>query len=224
MKSCKYSNGLNQNLQSFIALIGLILFYPIMLLIAFLLKVTSQGSILFKQERLGRFGKPFIIYKFRTMRPHVNGSKFTYTEDKRITKIGGFLRKYKLDEIPQLWNILNHSMSFVGPRPEVKQYINLELSIWQDVLSVRPGLTDPITIELRNEQELLSQVKTNKESFYVNCLLPYKLKGQLKYIKERSWLSDLKIIFLTILSVLNPSISKTPSLEKIKKVVINEIF
>ena len=218
MKKYYSKNGLNQNLQSLIALISLIIFSPLFVIISLLIKFSSKGPIFFKQERIGRYGKPFIIYKFRTMRTDIKGPDFTSSNDKRITKIGKYLRKFKLDELPQLWNIINSSMSFVGPRPEVKKYINLELSIWQDVLSVRPGLTDPIMIELRNEQDLLSEIKDDKELFYLNYLLPYKLNGQAKYIKERSYYSDLKMIFITILLVLKPSISKAPSLEKIKKI------
>ena len=209
--------GLNQNIQVLLALILVIFLSPILLIISLLVKISSPGSILFKQKRMGLYGKLFTIYKFRTMKENTFGSDFTASNDERITKIGFYLRIYKLDELPQLWNILNKTMSFVGPRPEVPKYVNSDLSIWKDILSVRPGLTNPIMFEFINEQSFLKTIIKDREKFYEKFLLPYKLKIQLDYIKRRTWIYDLKIIFITILLILFPSLSKKPSIEKIKK-------
>ncbi len=217
MKDFSPPNGLDQNIQSFIAFFMLVFFLPLFIIIACLIKLTSSGPVFFKQKRVGKNGKIFIIYKFRTMKVNNIGSKITASDDSRITKIGSYLRILKLDELPQLWNIFNKTMSFVGPRPEVEQYVDFKLPIWHKILSVRPGLTDPIMIQFRNEETLLDQVKGNREFFYKEYLLPYKLKGQLNYLKKRSWISDIKIIFITIFLTLMPSLSKSPTIEKIMK-------
>ena len=210
-------SGLNQNIQSLSALILLIILFPIFIFIGLLIKISSDGPIIFKQKRVGLHGKIFTLYKFRTMKQYNHGSKITEVKDKRITKIGHYLRIFKLDEIPQLWNIFNKTMSFVGPRPEVEKYVDLNYKIWNNVLSVRPGLTDPVMFELRNEQDLLAEISEDKELFYTNHLLPHKLKIQFDYIKKRSWLSDIKIIFLTIFLTIFPWFTKTPTINKIKQ-------
>ncbi len=209
------SPGLNQNLQVLFALIIIIFLSPILLIISLLVSMSSPGPILFRQKRIGLNGSVFTIYKFRTMKQNNIGSDITASNDQRITKLGNYLRILKLDELPQLWNIVNKTMSFVGPRPEVKKYVNYDLTIWKKILSVRPGLTNPVMFELINEQSFLKKIK-NKEIFYEKFLLPYKLKIQLEYLNRRTWLSDLKIIFLTIFLILFPTLSKKPSIEKIK--------
>ena len=146
-----------------------------------------------------------------------SGLRITNSNDKRITPIGYFLRKSKIDELPQLYNIANKTMSFVGPRPEVYEYVDLSNDIWMEVLSVRPGLTDPIMLNFRNEQELLDQCDKDKELFYINKILPYKLKISLSYIRRRSWITDLRIILYTIIIIFLPSLSTYPTKEKFEK-------
>ena len=177
--------------------IGLLLLSPLFFAIAVLILIGDGPPILFTQLRVGKNGKRFDIWKFRTMRPGFAGIPVTASHDKRITRIGRELRRYKLDELPQLFNVLRGDMSLVGPRPEVADYVNLESADWQAVLRVRPGITDMATLLYRNEEELLSAAG-DIESFYCGHLLPAKLFLHRRYLQERSFWTDLKLIFLTI--------------------------
>jgi lipopolysaccharide/colanic/teichoic acid biosynthesis glycosyltransferase len=129
--------------------------------------------------------------------------------------VGKFLRKTKLDELPELWNILKGEMSFVGPRPEVPRYVDLENPAWQRVLEARPGLTDPMTLRLRNEESLMAEVRGDRERFYIETLQPFKLNGYLEYLKNRNGWSDIKVIFETALAVLLPHKAPLPTMEEI---------
>lgn len=196
-----FLRSLGERVTAFGALAAL---SPVMLLCALLVRFSSPGKILFKQNRVGRNGKTFSLYKFRTMFTSNNGLPFTAGGDSRITTAGKFLRKTKLDELPQLYNIVRGEMSFVGPRPEVVELVNLDNPLWQEVLSVRPGITDPVTLQLRNEETLLAAVE-NKTEFYNEVIQPYKLNGYAQYVRSKSLPGDIKIIAQTFKAVLFPN-------------------
>ena len=181
------------------SVIGSLILLPILVVVAIWVKLDSTGPILFKQTRVGYAGKYFQIYKFRTMvvNAEVIGAQITSGDDRRITKIGKVLRKYKLDELPQLINVLVGEMSLVGPRPEVPKYVKLYNEAQKRVLQSLPGITDLASLEFRNENELLVG-KENVEEFYVQQIMPQKLLLNLKYIDQAGLLFDLKIIARTI--------------------------
>lgn len=185
------------------SLIGIILLSPAFLVICIIIKITSEGPILFKQNRVGINGKMFEIYKFRTMIVNAEklGTQITIGEDKRITKIGKFLRKYKLDELPQLFNVFKGDMSLVGPRPEVPRYVDLYKGEQRAVLSVRPGITDYASLKYSDENDLLGTVE-NPEDYYINVIMQDKLKLNLQYINNNNIFRDIKIIIQTILKCL----------------------
>lgn len=186
----------------FFALLGLVILSPVFVITAFAVGVTSKGGVFYKQKRVGRDNKDFIIYKFRSM--CVNADKNSLitigNRDNRVTKIGFFIRKYKIDELPQLFNVLIGDMSFVGPRPEVRYYVNMYSDSQKKVLNVRPGITDPASIAYRNENELLSS-QDNPEKYYIDVIMPDKLRINLEYIASRSLFTDLKTILRTLKSV-----------------------
>jgi lipopolysaccharide/colanic/teichoic acid biosynthesis glycosyltransferase len=188
-----------------IALVGLVVAFPFLALIALAIAVSSSGPVLFRQKRVGQHGRLFELYKFCTMTPSSDGPQVTSSNDQRITPLGRFLRRSKLDELPTLWNVLKGEMALVGPRPEVPRYVKLEDPIWQTVLAVRPGITDPVTLSLRNEEELLAQVKTDTEKYYVEELQPTKLSGYVAYLEERSWRTDVRVLLSTLAAVVRPS-------------------
>ena len=165
--------------------------------------VTSKGGIFYKQIRVGKDGVDFSLLKFRTMKPGSDKTSLLTVgeKDNRVTKIGFPLRKYKIDEFPQLLNVLLGDMSLVGPRPEVRKYVDLYSSEQKHVLSVKPGMTDYASIEYSKENELLGKAE-NPERAYVNEIMPAKLKLNLQYIKEQTLFTDLKIIFRTIGKIL----------------------
>jgi lipopolysaccharide/colanic/teichoic acid biosynthesis glycosyltransferase len=183
---------------------GLILLSPIFVLTALWIKIDSKGPIFFRQERVGFQGVPFRIHKFRTMVSGAEkiGKQISIVGDSRITTSGGFLRKYKLDELPQLIDVVVGEMSLVGPRPEVLKYIDYYSDDEkQDVLSVKPGITDNASIEFRDENDLLASSK-DSESTYINEVLPKKIALYRKYVKERSFFGDIAIIFKTIFLII----------------------
>ncbi len=184
-------------------LLGLILFSPLFVLIALCIKLDSGGPVFFLQTRIGQFGKPFKIIKFRTMRPSEEGIKLTIGRDTRITRCGYFLRKYKLDELPQLINVLKGDMSLVGPRPEVPEYVKFyPENLKKEVLSVPVGITDYASIEFHNENELLAGSK-QPEIDYIEKILPIKLAYYQQYVKEQSLYLDIVIIFKTLKRILS---------------------
>jgi lipopolysaccharide/colanic/teichoic acid biosynthesis glycosyltransferase len=176
----------------------LILISPLFLIIALWIKLDSHGTIFFLQTRIGQFGKPFKIIKFRTMDPSKKGLKLTIGRDARITRSGHFLRHYKLDELPQLINVLKGDMSLVGPRPEVPEYVDFYPdNIKEYVLSVPVGITDYASIEFRHESELLA-TSLRPEIEYVEKILPIKLAYHQQYVKEQSIYLDIVLIFKTL--------------------------
>lgn len=181
------------------ATLCLVLFSPILILIAILIKLDSKGPVIFKQIRVGRNMKDFHLAKFRTMYV-IQGNNSLLTignRDNRITRIGYWLRKYKLDELPQLLNVLKGHMSFVGPRPEVRKYVNLYNEEQRYVLSVKPGITDWASVEFCNENELLKHAE-DPETYYIERIIPAKIKQNMRYINHNDILTDFKIIWLTI--------------------------
>jgi lipopolysaccharide/colanic/teichoic acid biosynthesis glycosyltransferase len=176
----------------------LALLTPLMIVVAMFIKLDSEGPILFRQQRIGRGFRPFWIYKFRTMRkgPIADESQVTVGNDPRITRVGRFLRKTKIDELPQLINILRGDMSFVGPRPEVPRYVRLFEREYQEILTVRPGLTDLASLKYRDEAALLAQSE-NPEEEYRMRVLPDKIELAKDYLRQASLLFDLKIICKT---------------------------
>lgn len=185
------------------SLIGIIVLCPIFLVLSVLIKITSKGPIFFQQIRVGRYGRKFKILKFRTMivDAEKKGMQITVGKDKRITKIGFFLRKTKLDELPQLINVFKGDMSFVGPRPEVPKYVNLYTENQKKVLLVRPGITDIASIEFRNENEILSR-SYNPEKDYIEKIMNEKIELNYRYLKKISVYEDIKIIINTIVTII----------------------
>ena len=183
---------------------GLILLAPIFVLTALWIKIDSRGSVFFRQERVGFQGSLFRIHKFRTMVSDAEkkGKQITVGADSRITTVGRVLRKYKLDELPQLIDVLVGDMSLVGPRPEVPKYICCYSDDEKhDVLSVKPGITDNASIEFRDENELLA-ISKDPEATYINEVLPKKIALYRKYVRERSFFGDVAIIFKTIFLII----------------------
>ncbi len=185
------------------SIIGLVILFPIFLTIIILIKIDSKGSVFFSQYRLGKDGKIFKIYKFRTMVQNAEkiGPYVSKKDDHRITKIGKFLRRYKLDEIPQLLNVLKGEMSLVGPRPEVQKYVEAYKEDYKKILSVKPGITDFASLEFKNENEILNNLE-NIEDRYLNEILPIKIKYYHKYISEKNILIDIKLIFRTLFEII----------------------
>lgn len=180
------------------AAIGIILLSPIFLFISIWISLESAGGPFYLQQRIGKNGIPFKLFKFRSMRKNSDTQGLlTIGKDPRITRSGSFIRKYKLDELPQLINVLINDMSLVGPRPEVKKYVDLYSNEQRKVLSVKPGITDEASIKYRNENDLLSN-STNPEETYIQKIMPDKLRINLEYIENRSFIKDLGIILRTL--------------------------
>lgn len=187
-----------------LALAGLALLSPVIAIVSFLVWRVDGFPILFRQKRVGRNGQLFEILKFRSMRKANEGALITAGGDARITPVGRVIRKYKLDEIPQLWNVVRGDMGLVGPRPEVERYVDLRDPLWQKVLSVRPGITDLATLLCRDEESLLAAA-ADPESYYRTVLLPRKLSVSAAAIERRSPLTTLQVLVITVLCSFLPS-------------------
>jgi lipopolysaccharide/colanic/teichoic acid biosynthesis glycosyltransferase len=159
--------------------------------------------VFFRQRRMGRNGRAFDLVKLRSMKRVASGGKITARNDSRITTVGKMLRKYKIDELPQLWNVFRGDMSFIGPRPEVPEYVDLSDERWQKVLLVKPGITDLASLAFRNEEDLLGD-QGDVASFYRDWLLPRKLDLSAHYIRTRSFFTDVKLIALTLRHIAFP--------------------
>ena len=181
------------------SLIGLVILFPLFLFIGALIKFGSRGPVFYRGVRIGRFGKPFKIYKFRTLVANAEriGGPSTAGDDFRITKIGKILRKYKLDELPQLIDVLRGKMSFVGPRPEVPFYANMFTEEEKTILSIRPGITDWASLWNSNEGTILAG-SPDPEKTYQEKIRPKKIELQLKYVREKSFATDLRIVLQTL--------------------------
>ena len=184
---------------------GLLLLAPLFALVALAIKLDDGGPVFFRQERIGLKGRSFRMWKFRTMVEGAErlGEKLTVAGDRRITRAGRFLRRAKLDELPQLINVLKGEMSLVGPRPEVKEYVDLYTEGQKKVLELVPGITDPASLKYRHENEILARVE-DPEKFYVEKILPDKIRCNLEYGARAKLFSDIVIIFCTILGLALP--------------------
>lgn len=178
---------------------GIIVLSPLFLVIAIWIKLDSKGPVFYRQVRVGKENKDFRIFKFRSMKEGSdNGSLVTIGErDSRITRSGHFIRKFKLDELPQLINVFMGDMSLVGPRPEVRHYVDYWTPTQMHVLDVRPGITDPASIKFRNENQLLDKAD-NPEEYYINVIMQEKIRLYLEYVENHSLWYDIKLIFQTI--------------------------
>jgi lipopolysaccharide/colanic/teichoic acid biosynthesis glycosyltransferase len=185
-------------------LVGIPFLIPLFIIIAILIKLDDGGPVFFVQERIGYKGKPFKIWKFRTMvvDAEQQGSLITVGRDPRITRVGYFLRKFKLDELPQLFNVLKGEMSLVGPRPEVEKYVKLYTPEQLKVLDIMPGITDPASIRYSNESEILGQFQ-DPEKAYVEIIMPEKIKLNLEYASRANCWKDLLVIVRTFLRIFN---------------------
>lgn len=183
-----------------LALFGLILLSPLLIVIAVVIKLDSEGPIFYRGVRTGKDGIPFKIYKFRTMvtNAEIIGGTSTAENDPRITRIGGILRKYKFDELPQLINVIKGDMSLVGPRPEVYEYTCMYDEEEQVILTVTPGITDYASIKFRNLNSILAAASTDPDEYYRDVIRPQKNMLRVKYVKEQGFYTDLKILFRTI--------------------------
>ena len=198
-----YSRFFKRIFDFIVAGTALLFLLPLFLFIAVFIKLDSKGPVFFRQKRGGRNGKYFDIFKFRSMtvKEKADGKDFDAGSCSRITWTGKIIRKTKLDELPQLINVIKGEMSLVGPRPEVETYIRLYQTRWDKILTVRPGVTDPASIKFRNEEELLAKA-VNPEDEYRNVILPRKLGIYEDYVARISFLNDVKILFGTIFVVL----------------------
>jgi len=184
-----------------VAFLGLFLLSPLLLLVALLIKLDSPGPIFFRQERIGKGFRSFFIYKFRTMVKDapLKGGPITFDGDPRINRVGRLLRKTKIDELPQLINVLKGEMSFVGPRPEVRRYVELFRHDYGEILTIRPGITDLASMKYRNEEVFLGLLSGNPEEEYRKRILPNKISLAKEYIRQSSFLFDLVLVFKTLL-------------------------
>lgn len=194
-----FYNFLKRTFDIFASVFGLIALLPLFFVVSLIIGTTSRGGVFFRQVRVGKNGKLFKIFKFRTMRANSEklGMQITVNADNRITKMGRLLRKAKIDELPQLINVLFGAMSFVGPRPEVPYYVDMYSEEQRKVLTVKPGITDLASIEYRDENNLLMS-NENPEEKYINEIMPAKLNLNLAYIEKRSFFYDLSLIIKTL--------------------------
>lgn len=183
--------------------LGLLALTPLFLFLAIWIKLDSKGPVFYRQVRVGKDNKDFRIFKFRSMRVGSDkGSLVTIGgRDPRVTRLGYYIRKFKLDELPQLINVFVGDMSLVGPRPEVRHYVNYWTEEQLHVLDVRPGITDPASIKFRNENELMEQAE-DPESYYINVIMQEKLKLYLDYVNHHSFWGDIKLIFQTFVVII----------------------
>lgn len=182
-----------------VSFIGLIILSPVFLTVAILIRLKMPGGpVIFKQQRVGRFGKLFTMYKFRSMVVKHSGSSVSVRGESRITPLGAVLRKYKLDELPELWNVLIGDMSFVGPRPDVPGYADKLVGDDRRILQLRPGITGPASLKYRNEEELLAQ-QSDPQKYNDEVLFPDKVKINLQYLDNWSFWGDVRLIIRTIL-------------------------
>ncbi len=182
--------------------VGLLIFSPILIILAIAIKLDSKGPVFYMQERIGKRGLPFKLFKFRSMYTGADkkGLLTVGGKDNRVTKVGYFIRKYKFDEIPQFLNVFFGDMSLVGPRPEVKKYTDLYNAEQREVLNVKPGMTDYASIEYRNENDVLA-ASADPEKTYIEEIMPHKLELNKKYISEAGLFTDIKILFITFKTI-----------------------
>src|SRR5215831_6968031 len=219
-----HTPGLPRLLEALLALLFLVLSSPLLLLASAAVALTSRGPILFRQRRVGRRGEHFELLKLRTMRAgSETGLQVTARGDSRITPVGRVLRATKLDELPALWNVVRGELSLVGPRPEVPRYVELKDPLWRKALQVRPGLTDPVTLSLRNEEVLLAGLPpAERERFYREAIQPWKLRGYSDYLDRRTAWTDIEVLLRTAVAVVFPHRVPPPSLTELRQAAERE--
>ena len=184
-----------------VSFIGLLMLWPVMLMVAVLIRRKMPGGpVIFTQKRVGQGGKLFTMYKFRSMTVAHSGSSVSVAGESRITPLGAKLRKYKLDELPELWNVLVGDMSFVGPRPDVPGYADQLKGEDRDILKLKPGITGPASLKYRNEEELLAAVE-NPQEYNDTVIYPNKIRINLYYLNHYSFIKDIEMIFCTVLGM-----------------------
>ena len=195
----KLNQGIKRCFDVIVSLLGIIILSPVFIIVSIAIKLDSKGDVFFLQKRVGRYGKEFNIYKFRTMVTDAEklGKQITVGKDNRITKVGASLRKFKIDELPQLFNVFKGDMSLVGPRPEVPKYVTLYNEEQKRVLSVRPGITDIASLRYKDENDILGEVE-NPEEYYIKVIMKDKLDLNLEYIEKSNLLFDIYLIIKTI--------------------------
>jgi lipopolysaccharide/colanic/teichoic acid biosynthesis glycosyltransferase len=185
------------------AALALLAVFPILLLVAVAIAIEDGMPVLFRQRRIGKDGISFELLKFRSMRDGMSGPALTKSRDRRITRVGCFIRRYKLDELPQLWNVLRGELSLIGPRAEVPGFVDLSNPLWRSTLRVKPGITGLATLVYRAEEDVLAQVGV-PEQYYRSVLLPDKLRLNLAYSRRRNMRTDLMLLGLTVLFSILP--------------------
>lgn len=215
-----HGRGIPRPVEAALAVAGLFFVWPVLMPAMVLIKLTSKGPSLFLQKRAGRNGRLFTLVKLRTMSVNSDGPQVTARGDSRITPLGRLLRKTKLDELPELWNVVRGDLSLVGPRPEAPKYVDMSDPLWKEVLEVRPGITDPVTLQLRNEEELLAGFE-NPEFFYTTKLQRYKLIGYVEYLRDRTWRSDVQVLLRTLFAILCPRKAPPPTIEEVEQRALN---
>lgn len=182
-----------------VSFIGLLVLWPVLLVVALLVKMKMPGGpVIFKQKRVGQYGRLFTVYKFRSMTVSHSGSTVSVAGESRITPLGAKLRKYKLDELPELWNVLKGDMSFVGPRPDVPGYADKLEGRDKDILKLKPGITGPATMKYRNEEELLASVD-DPQKYNDEVIYPDKIRLNINYLEHYSFIKDIQMIVCTVL-------------------------
>ena len=210
--------GLPRYLEASTSIVVLVIASPVILLAGILIRLTSPGPVFFRQTRIGRHGDSFSLCKLRTMKVSASGPQITAANDSRVTWIGRLLRRTKVDELPELWNVFKGDLSLVGPRPEVPRYVDMKNPLWKRVLQARPGVTDPVTLKLRNEEILLARVGGDREEYYLKVLQPFKLQGYVDYLDRRSCWTDVEVLWKTLVAVLLPRVAPPPSNAEIEDV------
>ena len=198
------------------AALALVVLAPALALVAVAIVLEDGFPALFRQTRVGRGGRPFRLVKFRSMRLGMAGTRITAGRDPRVTRVGAWLRRRKIDELPQLWNVLTGDLSLVGPRPEIPPFVDTEDPVWRAVLQVRPGITDPASLQFRHEEEMLAGTP-DPERYYREKILPPKLAVSLEYLRTRTFWGDLKLLARTLRTMIMfggfqpaPGFSPTP--------------
>lgn len=199
MKNTSFDMAMKWLFDRVMALVGLLVLWPVLLVVAVLIKVKMPGGpVIFRQRRVGRGGRLFTMYKFRSMTVGHGGSSVSVAGESRITPLGAKLRRYKLDELPELWNVLVGDMSFVGPRPDVPGYADRLTGADRDVLRLRPGITGPASLKYRDEEDLLAKVD-DPQRYNDEVIFPDKVRINLYYLNHYSFVKDIQMIFCTVL-------------------------
>lgn len=206
-------------LETLIAVSALVLMMPLLLIIALVVALSSRGPIVFRQVRVGRLGREFTMLKFRTMRVNDERLQVTASGDDRVTAVGRVLRRLKLDELPELWNVVRGDLALVGHRPEVPRYVDPEDSEWRRVLEERPGITHPVTLRLADEERLIAAAGGDAEGFYTGQLVPFKLRGYIEYQDVRTAWTDARVLVATAAAMFGWHWYSPVSLEEVRAAV-----